>query len=445
MDNCQRVVIVGAGFGGLSAAVKLAKLRVGHECVVTVIDRNTHHLYTPLTYEVATGWMDPHDEVSSAMAVGERELAEGVSVNWDDLRTQFAPRGINVVYDEVGGVDWAMNEVILTSGKRVPFDHLVLATGGAVDHYGITGLADHSHNLYSLRQAFAIRRHLHALVMQRIKNEIPFIRVMIGGAGPAGVEFAAELARCMRKLVRIGKLTPSDYSIEIVEANNRVLPTFHKDMSKWARTRLESLGVRLVLDACIKGAHKDHVVLVPRPLREGEKSEDLVCDFRKESEKEVTTDLLVWAGGVKANPLLGSLGLPLDRRGKVETDMSLRVRGKDNVWALGDAASISDPKTKMPVPPLAQAAIKQSDVLSMNIIRAMRKEPLLNYDFPHMHAIVPLGATYGLAEVFGIRFKGHIVTFLRLAADARYYFNTFPFAQAWKIFWTGARVYRRND
>jgi NADH dehydrogenase len=436
MKACQRVVILGAGFGGLTTATRLAALRgFPTDCEIVLVDKSTHHLYTPLVYEVATG----------SFVETEDELRGGAAVPWDDLKNQFSRQGIHVVNEEVVGFDAKRSEVLLSDDRSIGYDHLVLALGGVVDFYGIEGLEEHSHNLYSMRQALAIRRHLHDLLIQKRANKIPHVRVLVGGAGPAGVEFACELAGFMRRLTKEKFIHIGDYSIEIVEASNRPLPTFHKSMSEWARTRLESLGVKLLLDTCVKGAHKDHVVLAPRPLKEGERTEDLVCDFRKESHKEVTTDLLVWAGGSRATPLLASLGLNLDRRGRVETDAHLMVRGTTNVWALGDCSSLTDPKTKLGVPPLAQAAITQGRVLAENLMRSVRGEKLISYGFPHMHAIVPMGGTYALAEVFGIRMKGVVAHLLRLAADARYYFSTFPFGEAWKIFRTGARVYGKNN
>jgi NADH dehydrogenase len=424
--------------------MELARRRKdAHECDITVIDRRTHHLYTPWLYEIATGHFSPRPD--AGVGDEERALIEGAAAPFAGLGHALAHENIRVEYDEVAGVDWTHREVRLSSGRHLNFDHLIIALGAMPDFYGIEGLKEHSHPMYTLRDGLAIRRHLYDLVSKRRSNAIPHIRVVVGGAGPTGVEFASELAMFFKDLVKVGDLTPSDYSIEMVEAASRPLASFHEDMSAWARARLEKLGIKLLLDTCIKGAHKDHIVLTARPLKAGEDPEALICDIRPGSQKEVTTDLLVWCGGSRANPVLSTFSMNLDARGKIEIDESLAVRGHENVWALGDCASLADPASKRPVPPLAQAAIKQGRVVAENITRSMRKQSLLKYRFPHMHAIVPLGGSYAVAEVFGVRFKGRLAHVLRLAADARYFFRTLPFGIAWRMFRAAFGVFTKNN
>ena len=445
-EACPRVVILGGGFGGLTAAMRLSKLRQGkHECVIIVIDRRTHHLYTPWLYEVATGFFCLRGEAGPPKTVEEAELMAGVSASFTDLKTPLRAKNVDLEYQEAVGIDWNDRTVLLSDDRRLPFDQLIIALGAMPDFYGIEGLKDHSHPLYSLRDAFAIRRHLEELIAKRRRNEISHVRVVIGGAGPTGVEFACELSVFLRKLVRRGDITASDYSIEMVEASNRPLPTFHADMSGWARARLEKLGVKILLDTCIRGAHKDHIVLAPRPLKEGEQPEELICDIRPGSQKEVTTDLLVWCGGSRANPLVERLGLKTDPRGKIAVDETFAVSGQKNVWAIGDCASLVDPSTKRPVPPLAQAAIHQGRLAAENALQALRGRPLTRYGFPHMHAIVPLGGSYAIAEIFGIRMRGRFVHLLRLGADARYFFATLPLRSAWKLFRAGVGVFAKNN
>lgn len=433
-ERCERIVILGAGFGGLSTAVGLSKRlgkRRGGE--VVIIDKHTHHLYRPWLYEVATG------------DATEDRLKAGVATPYEDLRTHLSAQGVRVEYQEILGIDWAMKCVKLADDRKLPFDHLVVAVGAVPDFYGIEGLEQHGHPMYSLKDALVVNRKLRDLVEMRKRNEIPFIRVLVGGAGPTGVEFACEAAAFMRSQVKKGMLGAAEYSIEMVEASPRPLQSFHQDMSGWARRRLEGLGVKLLLDTCIKGAHRDHVVLAPRPLKPGETPDMLVCDFRKEHEKEVTTDLLVWCGGFRANPVVKELGLNLDARGKIEVDETMMVRGQKSVWAVGDCAALMDPVSKRPVPQLAQAAIHEAAVVAENIARAMGGQAPVKYAFPHMHALVPMGGSWGIAEVFGVRFKGHIVWPIRLAADVRYFLKTLPFRSAWKLIRAPLTYFRRNN
>lgn len=432
--QCYRIVIIGAGFGGLTAAVQLSK-RLGKrkDCEILVVDKMTHHLYRPWLYEVATGDAD------------ENRLRTGVATPYEDLRTHLASQGVRVEYEVVIGVDWETHVVKLSDGRSLPFDELVVAIGAVPDFYGIEGLEAHGISMYSLRDAMLVNRHLHELVEKKKRNEIPFIRVLIGGGGPTGVEFACELASFMHTQVKKGMLGASEYSIELVEASPRPLQSFHADMSMWAKARLEHLGVKLILDASIKGVHKDHVVLAPRTLKPGETLEMLVYEYKNEREKEVTYDLLVWCGGFRANPVAKMLGLALDGRGKIEIDETMRVKGRERAWAVGDCISLFDPKSKRPVPQLAQAAIHQAEVVAENIIRVMHDEKLRMYPFPHMHALVPMGGFWGIAEVYGVRFRGYLVWPVRLAADIRYFLMTLPWSSAWKLIRAPLTTFRRNN
>jgi len=441
----KRIVIVGGGFGGLTTAIRLASLRKQKgECAITLVDKGAQHLYFPLLYEVATGWFDMKEKNRASYRHAEHELMEGSAVDFTDLRELLGKRGVQVEDAEVTGFDPASGHLTLADERRLPFDHLVIAVGGVPNMFGIEGLEEHAHPLYSMRGALAIRRNLHDLIGKRKRNEIPHIRIIIGGAGATGVEFACELGAYLRKLQRKGILNASDYSIEMVEASPRPLSAFHPKFSVWAMKRIEHFGIKILLDTCIKGAHKDHLVLAPRPLREGEKPSDLVCDFQKENEKEVTYDLLVWTGGSKANPVLKTMNLPLDRRGRIEVDATLNVKGMNNVWALGDSAALVDPKTGKAVPPLAQAAIAEGKQLAKNLHAVCMGSPPGPYAFPRMNAIIPMGGIYGAADVYGLRLKGRIIYPLRLVAEARYFFKTFPFRIACRIFWASIIAYRKN-
>ncbi len=433
-QRCERIVILGAGFGGLTTAVELSK-RLGKRsaCEITVIDKQTHHLYRPWLYEVATG------------NAPEQDLKTGIATPYEDLRTHLAERGVKVEYQEVIGIDWMAHAVLLADDRALAFDHLVVSVGAVPDFYGIEGLEQHGLPMYSLQNALTVHRKLVDLVEKKRRNEIPFVRVLVGGAGPTGVEFACEVSMFMKTQVKKKMIGTGEYSIELVEASPRPLPVFHQTLSRWAKARLEKLGVKLILDACIKGAHKDHVVLAPRPLKPGETMEMLVCDFKEANQKEVTTDLLVWCGGFRANPVVKSLGVTVDARGKIDVEDTMRVRGQERVWAVGDCVSLIDPATKRPVPALAQGAIHQAHLVAENIARALNGEALARYAFPRMHTIVPMGGAWGVAEVFGFRFRGVLVWPLRLAADARYFLKTLPWKSAWKLIRAPLTVFRRNN
>jgi len=142
--------------------------------------------------------------------------------------------------------------------------------------------------------------------------------------------------------------------------------------------------------------------------------------------------------------LRADFNVPVNR-GKIEVDETMLVRGQKSVWAVGDCASLMDPVTKRPVPQLAQAAIHQAKVVAANVANSMDGRPSATYAFPHMHAIVPMGGAWGIAEVYGLRFKGVIVWPLRLAADVRYFIKTLPWGSAWKLIRAPLTYFRRNN
>lgn len=433
MERRERIVILGAGFGGLTAAVRLSKRLMPERAEVTVVDRQTHHLYRPWLYEVATG------------DAGEERLKAGVATPFEDLRAHLAARGVRVEYQEILGLDRAAQAVTLADGRALPFDRLIVAIGAVPDLYGIEGLERHGHPMYGLRDALVINRRLRELVERKRRGEIPAVRVLVGGAGPTGVEFACEAAMFLRSQERRGALAASEWSVGIVEASPRPLPVFHPELSGWAKERLERLGVKLHLDCAIKAAQEGSVTLAPRALKPGETADALTCDFQGQPTKDVAADLLVWCGGFRANPTVTALGLAVDARGRIEVDATMKVKGEETVWAVGDGAALVDPATSRPVPQLAQAAIHQAETAAENVARSLEDGTPVAYAFPRMHALVPMGGSWGVAEVYGVRFRGHAVWPIRLAADVRYFLKTLPWASAWKLIAAPLTSFRRNN
>lgn len=438
------IIIIGAGFGGLCAALELAKRkhRLGGRQIF-LIDRGEHHLYTPLLYEVATGY-DPHEKWEETERDIEEELAEGVALSFDYLVRRVAQAGVQFRRGEVTAVDWERHEVVISGEQHLPWSDLVIAVGAETDFYNIPGLREHSFQLKTLRHALAIRRRLRSAIVRKQKGEEAHIQVVVGGAGATGVEFVAELTKFFEKAVRAGMISKSDYSITLVEATHRVLSMFGDPFSTWARERLDKWCMKLYLDSCIKAVEPGKVTLMPRPLRTGETAESLVCEFRTEKQKEIEADVVIWTGGIRAPECLAAWGLPTDPKGRVVVDAHCQVADRRGVYAIGDAAAITDSKTKRPVPALAQTAIVQARVVAENIARGAKGE-LVAYPFPYLHALVPLGAKYALADVSGYKFRGFWAWIVRQVADLRYFLHILPFGKALHVWLHGARVYTRND
>ena len=436
----KNIVIIGGGFGGIRVARDLGKhdkflKSKGYE--VLVIDRVRHHLYTPLLYEVASGCM-----IEKGMRM-ESELLSGVSFRLDEISKSCC--GVGSLQGEIVGVDFNLKKVKLASGTEVPYEYLVIAAGAETDYFGIPGLKQNSHAMKTRADALALRQRIQDFIEAKKRGEEVQIQIMVGGGGATGVEFSAEMAGCFRRLARAGEIKNGDWSLTLVEASPRVLGMLPKRASDITLRRLERLGVKVLRDTCVKRAEEKHVVLAPRPLKAGESPETLVCEFRTEFEKIFEVDVLVWTGGVRASSLSEKAGLPVDRKGRIQTDESLRIHTRPDVFAVGDCAAPVDPQTKNTVPQLAQAALKEGELAAKNIIPHIRREPLEMFGFPSYPTVIPLGAKNSILVMKGFIVNGFLGWLVRQAADLRYFFSVLPFWSAIRVFVTGARLYTRND
>ena len=298
-----RVVIVGAGFGGLAAARRLA----GRAADVTVVDRRNHHLFQPLLYQVATAALSPADIAAPIRSI----LSQA--------------RNVRVLLDEVAGVDSAAGHVRLSSGRRLGYDWLVLATGARHSYFGNDHWAAHAPGLKSIEDALEIRRKV-LLALERAESETDPQRraqaltfVVIGG-GPTGVEMAGAIAELARRSVSrdFRSITPHCSRVILIEAGAHVLPGFPAELSRTAERSLRQLGVEIRLGAPAADIGAGYVV----------------C-----GREILFADTIVWAAGVQASPAADWLGAERDRSGRVFVDAKLRIPGFANIFAIGDTAN----------------------------------------------------------------------------------------------------------
>jgi NADH dehydrogenase len=377
-----KVVIVGAGFGGLFAARALARVAAD----VTLIDRHNYHLFQPLLYQVAVAALPPSDIAWPARAI---------------LRKQ---RNATVLMDEVIGVDTARGRVIARRGE-VEFDYLVLATGSTHSYFGHDDWARIAPGLKSIDDATLIRRKiLMAFERAEMADDAAarkrLLQFVIVGAGPTGVELAGTIAELAHHTLArdFRSIDPRSAKITLVEAGAHVLPVFHESLRAYARRALEKLGVEVRLGQAVTACDEQGV---------------LVGDSRIEAAT------VIWAAGVAASPVGKWLELATGRDGKVAVAPDLSVPGKANVFVIGDAARVAAPDGK-PVPGIAPAAKQQGRYVAAAIKRQI--------------------AGAGAPAPFRYRHAGHLATIGRQSAVIEFPFLKLKGWLAWWI-WGIAHIY----
>jgi NADH:ubiquinone reductase (H+-translocating) len=328
------VLVIGAGFAGLEVAKTLGRAGIG----TTVVDRHNHHLFQPLLYQVATA------------ALSATDVAEPIR---KVLRRQ---KSVQVLFGEVSEIDTDAREVAMTCGHRLGYRYLVLASGAGHGYFGHDEWAQWAPGLKTIEDARHIRSQL-LLTFERAERTIDSVErqrllsIAIIGGGPTGVELAGAIAELSRHTLArdFRNIDPAATRITLVEAGPRLLSGFSDDISAYAKARLERLGVH---------------------VRTGEAVEDVGPTSVSIAGKEIPVGLVIWAAGVAASPLARQLG-ETDRAGRIAVDETLAVRGKKNVFALGDVAVFIGENGK-PLPGLAQVAKQQGVYLGGSLAEHIR-------------------------------------------------------------------------
>ncbi|HUQ41946.1 MAG TPA: NAD(P)/FAD-dependent oxidoreductase [Candidatus Limnocylindrales bacterium] len=360
----KRIVIVGGGFAGLHLIRRLEGRLRADEAEVTLIDRNNYHLFTPLLYQVATGELPSH-----AVAY--------------PLRVPLARPGWRFVRAEIEAIDLEHRVVRTTEGDYA-YDHVVVAPGSVTNDFGIPGVKEHALTVKWLGDGRALQHQIlsvfedAAAEPDAVKRRA-LLSFAIVGAGPVGVELAASMRDLMDHTLR-GIYPSIDFRTEphiaLLDGADRVLPQMDPRLSDIAARRLVKLGVEIRLGTLVASVAGDGVA-----TKDGQ---------------FIAARSVIWAGGVRANPLLGPLDVPKSRDGRVIVDQFLRVAARDDVLSFGDAASFDF--GGKPLPMLAQVAVLQAPTAAKNLVHLVRGEALEPYIYHRKGDLVALGRTSAAAE-----------------------------------------------
>ncbi len=375
LDDVPRVVIVGAGFGGLACAAALTRARVA----VTVIDRHNYHLFQPLLYQVATSGLSPGD-----IATPVRGL----------FREHF---NVRVLFGEVTRVDPVRQEVRM-DGQRIAYDYLVLATGAAHSYFGRDDWAPYAPGLKRVEDATDVRRRLLTAFEQAEVTDDPveqasLLTFLIVGGGPTGVELAgaiAELAKFgMEKDFR--RFDPAAARVILVQAGPRLLPTFAEALSQRTRQALEKLGVEVLLDSRVESIDDSGVMVNGRTI---------------------AARTVLWAAGVVASPAAKWLGADADPAGRVKVGPDLSVPGLPTVFAIGDTA-LANAWNGAPVPGLAPAAKQGGDYVAQVIRAHVEGRPApAAFQYQHLGSLATIGRKAAVADFGFVKLHGGLAWWL---------------------------------
>jgi len=366
-DPRPRVVILGGGFGGLTAVRALRKAPVR----VTVVDRSNHHLFQPLLYQVATAALNPSDIAAPIRRV---------------LRAQ---KNAEVLLAEARAVDVAGKRVILADGE-VPYDALIVATGATHSYFGHDDWERFAPGLKSIDDALEIRRRILSAFEAAEREPDPerrraWMTFVIVGAGPTGVELAGTLAEVARHTLArdFRHIDPAQARVLLLEGTPRVLPVYVADLSAKARAQLERLGVEVQTGRIVSHIDAGGVEIGP---------------------ERIEARTVVWAAGVAASPLARSLGVPLDRAGRVKVNPDLTIPGRDDVFVIGDLAFLE--QDGRPVPGVAPAAMQQGKHVAQAVLDALHGRPRRPFLYKDKGMLATIGRLAGVAHIGKLKFSG---------------------------------------
>ena len=367
----HRVVIVGAGFGGLACARELDGAGVG----VLLIDRRNYHLFTPLLYQVATSLLNPSDIAYPLRAVFRRS------------------RNVRFRQASIDGTDDARRVVRTSTGEEIGYDSLVIATGSTNNYFANTSLAHHTLAMKTLPEALRLRNHvlscleLAARAPSEEERRALLTFVVVGG-GPTGVEYAGSLAELLRMVLGrdYPELDPSMARIVLLEGLDRLLGAFHPKLGLYAADELRARGIDVRLSALVAAAGDAHV-----DVRDGER---------------IATRTIVWSAGVRpVDPIGSDPATERSRSKRLVVDELLRLAGHDGVYVIGDAASVTHDGGELPM--LSPPAMQAGRYVARSILAATRNEPPPRpFRYVDKGTMATIGRRAAVADVRGFKLKG---------------------------------------
>ncbi len=368
MSTAPHVVVIGAGFGGVSATRELTRLG----CRVTLVDRHPYNTFQPLLYQVATGGLNPGDVTYSLRALVARQ----------HRRLARFRRAL------VTGIDREKRQVVVDDGPPIDYDYLVVANGVTTNHFGIPGAAEFTRSMYTRRQAIECRDIIFG-AMERLAAEPEaadrgFTVIVVGG-GPTGVEMAGSLAEM--RTYGVPEVYPEvdrdKVRVVLVEMMDHLLAPFQPDLREYTRHELEKRGVEVRTGTAIAEVHADSV------------------DFK--GGETMPADLVIWAAGIGGYEVVREWGLEIGRGGRILLEDTLLAKGEERIFGIGDCAMIETD----PLPQVAPPAMQQGKHVARNIVALAKGQPMKPFKYFDKGTMATIGRNDAVVEIKnGPKFKG---------------------------------------
>ena len=366
------MVIIGAGFGGLTAAQALG----GTDVAVTVVDRLNYHLFQPLLYQVALAGLSATD------------------VAYPIRRILRHHANIEVLLDEVRQIDLPSRRVRLADGIELAYDYLIVAAGAETSYFGHDDWAPVAPGLKDLDDALEVRRRVLTALEAAERTDDPeekrrLLTFVVVGGGPTGVELAGAIADLSREILHqdFRRVKPSETRVVLVEMADRILLPFEPKLSESARLQLGELGVEVRVGVRVERIDGDGVLVGGEVIR---------CRT------------VLWAAGVRPSPLAAALGAPRDRAGRIIVEPDCTVPGHPEVFVIGDMAALTPAGASAPLPGISPVAIQEGRAAARNILRAKAALPSEAFRYFDKGFMATIGKARAVAQLGRLRMSGFL-------------------------------------
>ncbi|RYM04649.1 NAD(P)/FAD-dependent oxidoreductase [Sporolactobacillus sp. THM7-7] len=376
----KRMVILGAGYGGLRTLKKLQELRPDADIVI--VDKNNYHCETTSLHEVAAGTAEA------------KEICYPISCVVDPQRTVF-------IQDAVTRVERECKKIIFKKNPPLTYDYLLIGLGFESESYGIQGINEYALAISDIPSVKRIRRHIEKQFAKwKEDHKDERLTIVVGGAGFTSFEFLGELTHRLPELIQRYHILKSKVKIICIESSPNVLPMFDRKLAHYGTSRLKKRGVRFVVGR-VNRVMANHVY-----YKNGDEL------------RVIHTGTFVWGGGVRGSSVIEASGFR-QQRGRVRVKSDLTVPGYPDILIIGDCSAVMDPKTGSPYPTTAQIALQQADCAAQNLKALVDGTPLKKFVYKWKGTVCSLGRNDGMGQVMGKNLKGYPASFMKKIIDNR--------------------------